>query len=93
MFSLLNLSEPKERNASAPVFFTDLNLDQIMAKVTEDWNEDVRKLYESFPSDQASEEYRRAIYGDVKQEDVFAAMMEYVRKKAIKAGDLVFEED
>ena len=54
MFSLLNLSEPKERNASAPVFFTDLNLDQIMAKVTEDWNEDVRKLYESFPSDQAS---------------------------------------
>ncbi|MBO4514343.1 MAG: hypothetical protein J5721_01580, partial [Lachnospiraceae bacterium] len=79
MFSLLNLSEPKERNALAPVFFTDLNLNQIMAKVTEDWNEDVRKLYESFPSDPASEEYRRAIYGDVKQEDVFAAMMDYER--------------
>lgn len=89
MFSLLNLSDLKERNVSAPVFFTDLNLDQIMAKVTEDWNEDVRRLYESFPSDPASEEYRRDIYGDVKQEDVFAAMMGYersIRDRALYAA-------
>ena len=96
MFSLLNLSDVNKKNAPSPRFFTDLNLDQIMAKVTEDWNDDVRKLYESFPTDQASEEYRRTIYSDVKQEDVFAAMMDFersIRERAIYAARREKAED
>ena len=51
MFSLLNKTDPvrKEAESNSRVFFLDLNLDQILDKVTADWGEDTRAIYDDFP--------------------------------------------
>ena len=50
MFRLLFLEEnPRRGTAERPVFFQDLNLDQIMDQVTEDWGQEVRAYFYAFP--------------------------------------------
>ncbi len=74
MFNLLSTSDilPEENagKTELPAFFTDLNLDRILDRVTEGWDEGLRKLYERFPATKEDEDYRRAIYEDIKDEDV-----------------------
>ncbi len=83
MFNLLSTSDilPEENagKTELPAFFTDLNLDRILDRVTEGWDEGLRKLYERFPATKEDEDYRRAIYEDIKDEDVYNAMSEYYR--------------
>ncbi|MBR5421060.1 MAG: hypothetical protein IK115_07945 [Lachnospiraceae bacterium] len=84
-------------NVEIPVFFTDLNLDQILERVTEGWGEDVRKLYLNFPADREDEEYRRAVYGDVKKEGVLSALTEYYasirqRRNVAERREKAYEE-
>ncbi|MCR4586602.1 MAG: hypothetical protein K5686_12870 [Lachnospiraceae bacterium] len=80
MISLLNIGDVSNKEKPAetekPAFFTDLNLEQILEKVTADW-EDAGKLYEEFPADRRNTEYRRAIYRDIKKPEVYSAMTEY----------------
>ena len=57
--------------------FTDLNLDQVLDKVCEGWDEDVRSLYSSFPTCKEDEDYRRAIYEDVRNDSVYSALFGY----------------
>ena len=78
MFSLLYLEgNPKRSTAECPIFFQDLNLDQIMDQVTEDWGQEVRALFYAFPESTSEEAYRRAIYDDVKKEEIYDAFMEF----------------
>ena len=83
MFRLLSVSgETQQASQTDPqnsAFIVDLNLDQILDRVTEGWGEDVRKLYETFPDTKEDEDYRRAIFTDIKKEDVLASMMDYYR--------------
>ena len=82
MFSLLNKTDPvrKETESNSRVFFLDLNLDQILDKVTADWGEDTRAIYDDFPENSETEDYRREIYRDIKKPEVYSAMTEYYGK-------------
>lgn len=97
-FSLLskhgNGAMPKEK----PVFFLDLNIDQIIEKISEDWAWDVRELYYAMPADQETEGYRRAIFTEVKREGVLPVLMEFLefmrqRRICMERKEEVEEED
>ena len=98
MFRLLFLEEnPRRGTAERPVFFQDLNLDQIMDQVTEDWGQEVRAYFYAFPESQAEEACRRAIYSDVKKEEIYRALMEFtmgmrIRKQYLERRERVQEE-
>ena len=98
MFSLLYLGEnPKRGTAERPIYFQDLNLDQILDQVTEDWGQEVRACFYAFPESQAEEAYRRAIYGDIKKEAIYDALMKFemgmrIWKKYTKRRERVLEE-
>lgn len=82
MYSLLGQDHKKEqqgKGAALPAFFQDLNLDQILKRVTEDWGQEVLSLYQEFPSDEEEQTYRKEVYLDVKQESVYLAMMDFRR--------------
>lgn len=85
MFHLLGQESENHEwggKAERPTFFDDLNLDQIIDRVTKDWGAEVQRLYYVLPEDPGTEAYRREIYGDVKGEKVFQAMMEF--RKSIR---------
>lgn len=98
MFRLLYLEEnPRRGTAERPVFFQDLNLDQIMDQVTEDWGQEVRAYFYAFPESRAEEAYRRAIYSDIKKEEIYNALMEFtmgmrIRKQYLERRERVVEE-
>ena len=76
--SLLSKNGTPEKGITVPEsVFTDLNLDQVLGKVCEGWDEDVRSLYSSFPSCKEDEDYRRAIYEDVRNDSVYSALFNY----------------
>lgn len=66
----------KETPLSESVF-TDLNIDQILDKVCDGWDEDVRSLYASFPSCKEDEDYRKAVYADIRNDQVYSALFKY----------------
>ena len=58
MISLLWPDFEKNRqngSVESQAFFQDLNMDQIISRVTEDWGEEVLALYRELPSDQETE--------------------------------------
>ncbi|MCM1058380.1 MAG: hypothetical protein NC517_12350 [Firmicutes bacterium] len=85
-FSVLDLEQPDITNPSRPGFFWDLNLNQIMELVQRQSPQyDVLKLYYCFPADEVCARYRREIYGDIKQPEVyecFRVFSERMRKAA-----------
>ena len=82
MFSLLNKTDliKKEPDFGNQAYFIDLNLDQILDKVTGGWGEDTRAIYDVFPENSETEDYRREIYRDIKKPEVYSAMTEYYGK-------------
>lgn len=78
MFSLLNRHDNHEIRTEPPVFFPDLNIDQIINKISEDWVEDIRELYYALPADQETEDYRRAIFAEVKKEGMLPVLTEFL---------------
>lgn len=70
-FSILDLKEVPHTDAPKAAFFTDLNLNQIIDKVTAVWGTQTKKYYLYFPLDAQCEAYRREVYGDVQTEEVF----------------------
>ncbi|MCR5461262.1 MAG: hypothetical protein K6F51_15465 [Acetatifactor sp.] len=73
-FSILDLQESPHTDAPRPVFYLDLNLNQILDKVTMQWSAQVRKLFLYFPRNKECEAYRRATYGDVKKPACYEAL-------------------
>ena len=98
MISLMSANEYVGRgDKKQPTFFRDLNLDQIMDRVTEGWGQEVLALFYAFPESQAEEAYRRAVYDDVKRKEVYDALMEFetgmcVRKQFAERREHVLEE-
>ena len=83
MFSLLTRNgsgQGETAPAGQNSYLLDLNIDQILNKVTEGWDPECRSMFETFPSCKDDEDYRRAIYGDVKKEDVYSSLMEFYYK-------------
>lgn len=67
----------EETEMGMPSFFMDLNLDQIVERIQSQTIAKVKKYYYRFPADKAGEDYRRAIYKDVKKEAVYEALLQF----------------
>ena len=74
--SILDLKEPV-KGLTEPVFFLDLNIDQILEKVTLG-NRRIRAYYEYFPLDAQCTEYRRLVYRDIRTKGLYEALSDYV---------------
>ncbi|MCR5324977.1 MAG: hypothetical protein K6E85_17100 [Lachnospiraceae bacterium] len=81
-FSIMNMS-PEDRDPDKIAsYFLDLNLEQIIDKLVLKWGKGVRNHYMYFPKDPAEEAYRRAIYLDVKKEEVYRILMKFTQDLA-----------
>ena len=76
--SILNLKEPI-KGMTRPVFFIDLNIDQIIDRVAKN-DTKIKEHYEYFPLDEECENYRRKIYRDIKEKDLYKALSDYCIK-------------
>ena len=68
----------KARQAERPAFFQDLNLDQILDKIEEDWGKEVRELYECLPPDRETEDYRRAVFAEFKTGKLLPELLRFL---------------
>ncbi len=77
MISLLSKNPNKSKKSgenSQLTVLSDLNFDQILDRICLEWDSELRKMYESFPSSKEDEDYRKDIYQDFKKDDVYEIM-------------------
>ncbi len=86
--SILDPVESPYKERRRPAFFTDLNLDRIIDRISRDWGEDEGKYYAYFPADARCEDYRREVYGDIRQEGAYEALCRFTER--MKARREVF---
>ena len=91
--SILDPAENPDKERPRPVFLTDLNLDQIIDRICRDWGENVEKYYSRFPADASCEDYRRKVFGDVKQTEVYKALCEFVERMKARREVFVKKEE
>ena len=77
-FSILDMQESPHTDAPRPAFYLDLNLNQIIDKVTSQWDNQVKKMFLYFPRNAECEAYRRAVYGDVKKAACHEALLKFL---------------
>ena len=76
-FSILNLyTKDRDPDRTAP-YYQDLNLDQVIDKMASRWGRAVRRYYSYLAKDPAEEDYRRAVYADVKNDAVYSALIRF----------------
>ena len=76
-FSIINQSDLTSEPEDIPAFYQDLNLVQIMDRISVKWGRNVRKFYRRPAIDSEEEEYRRAVYRDIKQAPVYDALISF----------------
>lgn len=81
-FSILNLFGQDYESDEAEAFYTDLNLLAVIDRLTGKWGRGIRRYFMYLPDDPREEEYRRAVYGDVRKEPVYRALMRYSERLA-----------
>lgn len=85
MFSLLeSLTEKTKLAGELAPFYRDLNLDQVIDFVCADLDQEVRELYYRLPEDKGTEDYRRAIFAEIKEKNmlpVFQTFLDCMRKR------------
>lgn len=86
--SIMDPVESPYKERRRPAFFTDLNLDQVIDRISRDWGENVGKYYAYFPADAFCEDFRREVYGDVRREEVYEALCRFTER--MKARREVF---
>ena len=91
-FSILDTGGKTYLKNRTPVWFQDLNLETVTDRLTAKWGRTVRQYYLYLPETAEEEAYRRAVYGDVKKENVYAALTAFVKRIA-GAGDLRREKE
>lgn len=89
-FSILNLYELTTEPDDIPAFYQDLNLVQIMDRVSAKWGRGVRKFYRRPAVSSEEEEYRRAIYRDIKKQSVYDALIAFTDN--LKTAHILREE-
>lgn len=80
-FSVLNLYPKEYETEENEAFFRDLNLTQIIDRITAQWGNGVRKYYMYLPDDAREGEYRRAVYGDIRKEAVYDALIAFTKRQ------------
>lgn len=89
-FSILNQYDLASEPDDIPAFYQDFNLAQIMDRVQIKWGRNVRKFYRRPAISSEEEEYRRAIYRDIKAEPVYNALIQFTEN--IKTAHVLREE-
>lgn len=82
--SILDPVESPYKERSRPAFFTDLNLDQIIDRISRDWGESVEKYYAYFPANARCEDYRRTVYEDIRREGVYEALCRFTDRMKVR---------
>lgn len=77
--SILDLKESQYKGTTASAFFTDLNLNQIIDRISLEWRENIKPFYGYFPADRECEEYRRSVYADIKQDGIYEILSRFVQ--------------
>ena len=93
--SILDKKIQPYEDCSLPNFMVDLNLDQVVRQIQLLWPEEIEKLYYFLPKDKEVSDYRRAVYADIKKENVFDILNRFVeqmreRKHAVENGEAVY---
>ena len=88
--SILDNKKVPQYEWGTPEFLIDLNLDQIINEIQDLSLMPVKKYYYYLPNGKECEDYRRAVYGDVKKPQVQQVLTEFVErlekcKEALKA--------
>ena len=83
-FSILDLHADMEDydSGEAEVFYQDLNLLQIIDRVSVKWGKSVKKYFMHLPKTAEEVAYRRSVYGDVKKDTVYTALTAFTGKIA-----------
>ena len=76
-FSILGANGRDYEKEESKSFHRDLNLLQIFDRLTAKWGKDVRKYYLCLPESASEEDFRRAVYGDIKREPVYRALIAF----------------
>lgn len=80
-FSVLDLEQPKATDVSRPGFLWDLNLNQIIdALQLQSPGYDILKMYYRFPVEEACTNYRREVYRDIKQSEIYECLSAFSRQ-------------
>lgn len=93
--SILDKEESTYKNSRQnPVFLSDLNLNQVIEHIRFLWIEDVTPFFSYFPENEACENYRREVFGDIKKQAINEALFRFVEEmkkwsKAISEKDRV----
>ncbi|MBO4697696.1 MAG: hypothetical protein J5643_10555 [Lachnospiraceae bacterium] len=78
-FSILNVYGAQCDAEEYEAYHQDLNLLQIFDKLTAKWGKGIRRYFYFLPEDRKDEAYRRAVYGDVKKEAVYSALITFTK--------------
>lgn len=81
-FSILNLHGQSYDPEGTEAFYLDLNLLQIIERAIANWGVGVKKYYMYLPESAEETAYRRAVYGDVKKDAVYEALVAYTKQLA-----------
>lgn len=95
--SILDLKAVPEREGGRPIFFLDLNLNQIIDRICALWERNVSSYYYYLPANGACEDYRREVFADIKQEETYGILCRFVkrmqeRQEACTKGAAVWNE-
>lgn len=77
-FRLLYPSDECEICSGSRAYIQDLNLDQIINKVCDGYDEEVMALYWDLPKDRKTQEYRRGIFSELKKKELLPALMDFL---------------
>lgn len=78
--SILDLRDNPDKDEPRSAFFLDLNIETIIDEVKAVWGESGTRYFYYFPADQECESYRRDVYSDIKHQEVYDALSEYVNQ-------------
>lgn len=76
--SILDPEESPYRDEPRPPFFWDLNLDRIVERIQMVWQREVAAFYYYLPANRACEDYRREVFGDVKNSGAYEGLCRFV---------------
>lgn len=67
VLSILNRDPINSREFISSEFFTDLNLNQIIDRISRVWGKNVKPFYQYFPQSPEAVQYRRDVYADIEK--------------------------
>ncbi len=81
-FSILDGYGNAPSGLNPAAYYQDLNLNTILDRVAAKWDRGVLRYYRYLPATAEDEARRRAVYADVKRDDVCGALTAFVKRMA-----------